>query len=273
MNTNVSFYKEIKKLIKSDIINLSDEQIDSIYKSFSENFDNYDTVAKSSKFDKSLILQKQNVPEQSTLLGIDFPTWFGDEKKKKIMIVGIDPLRNKQVFEKANADINNEVLLGTPYGLHIKDLREKRTKAYWDFVSELSENHFVYLTDIYKTFFYTTNNTNQVRSYDIYKKEEKNLLLNHEIELINPDLIITFGGLAYKNITGTNSPVLSKQSKIIKNKDLKIDVAPMLHLSNSVRPTPLKNFFETNSIDVDFSISSKEKGKYFAKIVQKWMGK
>lgn len=214
--------KEIFKLIEENIISLSTYEIENLYDYFS-----YKNREQNINYiqNKEKIHNNQEIPENTYLLGIDLPFWFGKfDSSKKIIIVGIDPLRNDVSFENAKADKFKDVVLGTPYAVHSPKMRKGKTKQYWNFIEKLSQNHFVYLTDIYKTFFYTDQSKN-TRSYNFYKKQKLNKykdILKKEIEIIKPDLIITLGNIS------------SNQLKTVKF-DEKIEVIKMVHLSGATR--------------------------------------
>jgi len=152
------------------------------------------------KFPDTLIHINQRIPSLgATLKGIDLPTWFGNYSKKKVMILGIDPLRNNEVFERDKADVNTDVIIGTPYALHEFKAREGSCAVYWNFISWLSENHFVYCTDIFKTYYYNTETIKRsYRDIEFPKSENHKELLTLEINLIKPDVIIAFGNLVEK---------------------------------------------------------------------------
>ena len=190
---------------------------------------------------KSSISLSQGVPDGACFLGVDFPTWFdksnNQNNKKKIIILGIDPLRNKAVFDHWKAIYAEDVIIGTPYALHDLKMRDGRQKNYWTLIETLSEDNFVYLTDIYKTFFYT-DQSKRTRSYIYY---ENKLIAHHielvkkEIKLIKPDLIITFGRISFAKLMGKSAPKLvhniEKTTAVFESEGEKYPVLPMVHLS------------------------------------------
>ena len=244
--------------LNNDVIKISPEEIANIYTSWKNEFTD-GTGSKVHSETKNIAKKdsiSSNQPLSNTpyLLGIDLPTWFNtpDEKKNKIMVLGIDPLRNEQVFNSLNADKENEVIIGTPYAFHLSNMRTGRTKQYWNFINLLSEKNFVYLTDIYKTFFYT-DKSKKVRSYNYYQNNSWYShmdLLAKEIDLIKPDLIISFGAVSYTQLMGKRSPKLSSniQSNIIEF--MCKPVLPMVHLSGSTRQQTKLNFLKANNINV-----------------------
>jgi hypothetical protein len=257
MDKNVIFFNDLKKIIIENVLNVSNEQIDTIYDSWEK--DKNDNDKKTNfVFNDKLIHSNQNIPEGVSLKGIDLPTWFGDYSNKKIVVLGIDPLRSKGVFEREdNADIDNDVIIGTPYAFHEKETREKWCAGYWKLIDGLRKsNHFVYCTDVFKTYYH--NNTTNLRSYSDSKSGfTSNLyhaeVLKKELELINPDLIIVFGKIAYEKLLGKKCPKISQD--IFKTKDIykldnkNVNVLTVLHLSKGTRGKNFKTFFESNNID------------------------
>ena len=195
MNKNVIFYNGLKKLITNNVLDIPSVEIDNLYDSWELNKNNVGVA--NFKYPDSKIHKIQNVPLiGASLKGIDLPTWFGDYTKKKVMILGIDPLRNEKVFKRENADVDNEVIIGTPYALHECKARLGACATYWTFIEGLSKSNFVYCTDIFKTYYYLKET--KIRSYNdkeyIESAGHKALLIS-EIELIKPDVIIAFGNL------------------------------------------------------------------------------
>ena len=102
------FENDIIKMIKEDVIKMDEIEIRKLYSIWNKGFES-ETISSPETFvnKKSIISNKQEVPDGAYLKGIDFPTWFGtynkrdkntDPSKKNIMIVGIDPLRNENNF-------------------------------------------------------------------------------------------------------------------------------------------------------------------------------
>ena len=101
------------------------------------------------------------------------------------------------------------------------------------FIENLSQKNFGYITDIYKTFFYTDSSKSN-RSYNFYKEQKLNKykdILTSEIKIIKPDIIITLGNIAFN------------QLKTVKF-DEKIEVIKMVHLSSATRVKHKNKFVE-----------------------------
>lgn len=252
------FEKELFRYISEEVITLPIVDIQNVYSYLKDGFSipNCGPLPNVYVRDKSLISRNQRLPGDTSLLGIDFPIWFNTpgENKDKVMILGIDPLRNEKVFKNMKAKLLEQVIIGTPYGLHEPKFREGgKQKDYWHLIRKLSDNNFVYLTDIYKTFFYTTTDqSKRIRSYDYYSgnglSENHISLLKKEIELIKPDLIVTFGGISYSKLMNENRKltVNVKNNRSKKFAD-KYPVLPMVHLS--ARQKNKIKFLHINSVE------------------------
>ena len=285
----IPFFDDLITILNNQLITLNHNELKSLYVKWSSEF--YDDLrVLSDIISKDSIKDNQNVPSHSFLNGIDLPTWFGDFKNKKVMFLGIDPMRNNKDFEKLDADKKNDVIIGTPYAFHLKGFRENRTSSYWNVIKEVSKSNFVYVTDIYKTFFYT-GYAKKMRSYDFWNMPENKLinqnhrsLLVEEINFIEPDIIVTFGALAYKVLTNQKycpklSLSLSDTTKKIApfsnqgvSKERPITILPLMHLSGSTRGEPLENFFKANGLT--YSDKNDKRiiaGKLYGKIIKDYV--
>ena len=277
MNKKIEFYNTLKCLIVENILNVPENDIDNMYDSWLETKDRLDTKTNFVYSDK-LIHNNQKTPKDATVKGIDLPTWFGDFKNKRIVVLGIDPLRNENVFNRESADINNEVIIGTPYALHEKDTRENGCASYWTFINGLvKNNNFVYCTDIYKTYYH--NKLTNTRSYDdkdFIKNSNHRDILIRELELIKPDLIIALGGITHKKLLNKNCPTISqnilKTKSFIKLNGEKVDVYTVMHLSKIPRGMDMKKFFDANDIDTT-SISMENRVECAEKYIELFKNK
>ncbi|WP_372757883.1 uracil-DNA glycosylase family protein [Mariniflexile sp.] len=257
--------------IKADVIDLTDENFEGLYSKWFNNEPSDKYIFNSNLVNKD----NQSIPDEAYLLGVDLPYWFGDlnATNKKIMVVGIDPLRAESDFKQS--DRKNDVIISTPYALHFKD-NHKEKNAYWAFVNQLQSEHFVYLTDIYKTFFYVNKGASKVRSY-VYNSGNRELkeclrqTIYSEIEFLKPDIIITFGGIAYSQLTGERSPKLSQNLEKTKTHLKVVDgysvpVLPFLHLSGSTRGKNLDVFLKANNVAI-VEKSRATYGRAYAEII------
>jgi hypothetical protein len=246
-------YEKLKSIFIQSIIDINQSQLDKYYEYWLQSFNE----EKSNKFviSRDLIHKKQQIPEEAILSGIDLPAWFGDFKNKKIVVLGIDPLRSYKVFEEAKADIKRDVILGTPYAFHEKLSRDKDCKSYWTLVEGLvNSNNFVYCTDIFKTYYFKERE--KMRSYNDpeYTKNFNHLeILKQELELVQPDIIIAFGQLAHQFLLNKKSPKISQSilntKAVYKLNNKPVDVYTVLHLSKTPRGKNFRTFLENNRID------------------------
>jgi hypothetical protein len=258
------------------------EEIDGIYNYWQKHFDErVQNLCSDLKIvsRKGFISDEQKVPTASFLSGIDFPIWFDNDNlnnfsndKKRIMVIGIDPLRNERSFNEVGANKYEDVIIGTPYALHNLNVRNGRTKNYWSFIEGLAIKHFVYLTDIYKVFFYTDSSKVE-RSYVYYRNSnriEMHIeLLEREIELVKPDLIITLGAETYRNLfPGRKAPKLS--ATVENNISLRSNfpVLPMVHLSGSTREKIILQFIEENNVELN---EAENYGQHYCRIVENYL--
>lgn len=253
ISNRAPLYENLRDILIQNIIDVNKSQLDMYYDYWLQSFNDL----KSNKFviSRDLIHKKQQVPEDAILSGIDLPTWFGDFKNKKIVLLGTDPLRSQKVFKEAEADIKRDVILGTPYAFHEKLSRDKDCKSYWTLVEGLvSSNNFVYCTDIFKTYYF--KESEKMRSYND-PEYTKNLnhydILKQELELVQPDLIIVFGQLAHQFLLKKKSPIISQSilnTKAVYSLNNKsVDVYTVLHLSKTPRGNNFRTFLENNKID------------------------
>lgn len=256
MNKNINFFESLKTILSDNVLNLQSEQFDEFYDMWNLSFNA--SEFKNIRLEDHLIHKNQNIPSNAVLKGIDLPIWFGNPQHKKIVILGIDPLRSEKAFKKENANRNTDAIIGTPYAFHEKASRENTCKSYWTFVDGLcSAGNFVYCTDIFKTYF--VNEAKNRRSYldNEYTGEAAtsihSKILMQELELIQPDVIIVFGKLAHSFLLNKNCPKIGqsiqKTKATLQIKDKKIDVYTVLHLSKTPRGKSFKDFFENNGFD------------------------
>ncbi|WP_299009949.1 uracil-DNA glycosylase family protein [uncultured Tenacibaculum sp.] len=258
MNRRTGFYERLRSIITENILNVPKEDIDKMYDSWEDN-KNKKGVKTNFVYSDKLIHKNQKTPKDVTIKGIDLPTWFGNYNNKRVVVLGIDPLRSEKIFKKENnADINNDVVIGTPYALNEKDTREGWCANYWAFINGLVEkNHFVYCTDIFKTYYY--NKLTKTRSYNdiefINNNKHREILIS-ELELIKPDIIIAFGSIAHQKLLKKNCPTIGqsifKTKSFIELNSKKVDVFTVMHLSKGTRGKNMKKFFEANNIDTSF---------------------
>lgn len=177
--------------------------------------------------------------ERRGAIGLDFPTWFSSSGNKLyIMLVAQDPLRNADWYgdKKDSCYLCTDAVVSTPFGLHDAHHREHGNggKRVWLLVQSLLKKYNVYLTDCRKYFVYnhkeSSKYTTQVKMA-LYED-----ILNKEIELTNPVLIVTLGHEA----TDFCKKILGDDKRLS---------GYMPHLSGRAGCT-INRFFEKNSTDI-----------------------
>lgn len=135
-------------------------------------------------------------------IGLDLPTWFNLKgNARRIMIIAQDPLRGNKwysdAFFKDGNYVCTDALVATPFGLHGKSWRDKKSGGgrMKLLVGKLIEKGYgVYLTDCRKYFVYDHKES------DIYSSGKKDLykeILKKEIDIIRPECIVAMGNQAY----------------------------------------------------------------------------
>ncbi|MBD5367928.1 MAG: hypothetical protein HDR83_01530 [Bacteroides sp.] len=128
--------------------------------------------------------------EKRGAIGLDFPTWFYKSPGAPfIMIVAQDPLRSAKWYGECN-----DAVVSSPFGLQDAHHRENGNggKRMWLLVQKLLERGYnVYLTDCRKFFVY--NHAESDKYTTSGKMEIYRNVLMEEIEIINPELIVTLG--------------------------------------------------------------------------------
>ena len=148
------------------------------------------------------IISNLNLVELATTMASDLPVFIKSDKEnaKTIMVCAMDPLPpepnkkniNNIIFtdwKKRGFDLNKDIGFWAPFSLI-----EKGNDPNYVFFRELKSEYNLYITDIYKVFFYIDKgNDHFTKSNSI--KEYKNLknhgeILEGEIEIIKPYFII-----------------------------------------------------------------------------------
>lgn len=116
----------------------------------------------------------------------------GNCKSKRIMIIAQDPKRINVTSQ------TNLLTLSSPFGIHCIKYRRNPQKGFMTgFINLLFMNpelEYVYITDAYK--FYANNGLKHINKQTIGAKNAKQAfidVLKDEINIIQPDSIITFG--------------------------------------------------------------------------------
>lgn len=142
----------------------------------------------------------QKLYDESPAVGVDLPSLIEEDNgisdKPVIAVIGQDPMRHES---------SDGITIVTPYAFHEKGCREKlfTTKLYFEFIKVFFElGYRVYLTDIYKVWVCALS-----RLYQGVKlsREDRNrflIILKHELEFIQPTVIVTWGKPSKNTIRG-----------------------------------------------------------------------
>lgn len=137
-------------------------------------------------------------------MAIDFPVHFrlGKPNRKTIMVCAMDSLPpNDEKVDVRNSIYKdpNGIIPWAPFSIIYNwDLAKGSSKLNIDFFRTLFEDCDIYITDIYKMFFRIGPVGSDVRSNKLPRYVVENLnahkgILEKEIEIINPDIILTLG--------------------------------------------------------------------------------
>lgn len=145
------------------------------------------------------------------VVSFDFPVWFNmaHANSGRIMIVTQDPISRDIKWYKDCRD----ALCTTVFGLHNPIWRNKGNggKRIWLLADKLMGNGYgVYFTDCNK--FAIQSTSGKVMTLDRAQEQAYRDMLKDEIEIVKPNLIVTFGRLAHdalQSITQASIPVLN----------------------------------------------------------------
>jgi hypothetical protein len=201
--------QKITSLISEYIIDLPVEKIDSFYQKFTDMWDADDCDIKEpdavNKIKGSFF-----VPKEVERVGIDLPVWYNvesDPKQKKIMFVGIDPLRAE------HCKVKNSIYFGCPYAFHNKVSTLLPYRGALEAL--IAEGVAVYFTDTFKVYYWLDGKqSSKIRSFTHHfenlgkgwQDDVHQVIFKKEVEAFSPDLIITMGKtplqwFSSKNIT------------------------------------------------------------------------
>ena len=215
---DIQISKEISNLINTELLSISNSDVYNL-------LDKEIKVADLNQIFKSLLQNKSQLKN----VGIDLPLSFGDYHSaiNKTMVVALDPKRN----DKSNAIHNKktpvEISIGSIFSLHTEDGKKTGKNSYWEFISYISKSGFVYVTDIYKIYYETKDETGQI----LLSNKDKAFIasneppyvqnvsiLKKEIEIVNPNRIIMLGKDAKNavikilDLPGNNDEVILKHN-------------------------------------------------------------
>ncbi len=249
------------------LISVPQDEIKGYYHKFKEifkkGFNNNIYNLKTDQYDinKYIPIQKEKIYDKEDEwinTGIDMPICFSTPMSKKtIFIVGQDPLRNEQYYDSEHPN-NEYAIIGTPYSLHNNYYRKNRFKELFSLIQSIVKEMEakVYISDIYKIYFAV----NKDPSINILRFTENTIhkkILKEEIDLLEPDLIISFGIKATESIY----KIYNIQNKISITSEVepqcisdKFRLLPMLHPSSQGQ-IHRKIFFGNNGIDISLPMN------------------
>lgn len=251
MKLNYSVPAEIKMLLGRKLLN-SAKTIESVYDellSYPEKMLIGNTIQKEETNKALLSLDNfsedfsyvKNLKERITDVGIDFPlTISKDSTKPLIMIVAMDPLRHlnsaKDIAYWVPFSILNNIEKEVKYS-EVQNL---------SFFHELLKEYQIYLTDIYKVFYYNgSTKSNQDRNFTSKLTIHSEILME-EIQITQPAAILTLGvksQLALHKAFITEVQYLDKNNSIIQFEKTLLPVLSMPHISNANNAAK-KNFID-----------------------------
>jgi hypothetical protein len=131
---------------------------------------------------------------KSPVIAVDLPSLMelddGRIDKPTIAIIGQD--------SKSNHDYEN-LVVGTPYGLHHKGSREDlpHTKLYFDMIKVLLElGYRVYLTDLLKVWVCDPERRYYAIGLPNFDRQRFLHIIKPELDIIKPEAVITWGKVA-----------------------------------------------------------------------------
>ena len=135
-----------------------------------------------------------------TPCGIDIPVLLKPEPetdKPLIVILGESALRNKKELEDITNDASNNVILGTPYAIHLKECPPKCGVYRKIFDAILEKGYPIYLTDIIKVW-------SKDKKDSLLKPNDKDIeVFRNELDIlrneINKNIIIVAWGKKAQN--------------------------------------------------------------------------
>ncbi len=140
-------------------------------------------------------------------LQIDLPVWYEMGVEKTVMVIALDPLNDEQ-------ERKTYVRLNSPFSLHKEHIAE-----YYQLIDAvLTRSYNVYVTDIYKLFYRWTDEkkkpfqTVSNRDKDFTKCDIHMDTLKHEIETVNPSMILGLGNEVFRGLLRTDKTMAKKRN-------------------------------------------------------------
>ena len=177
------------------------------------------------------IINNTSVVGSATTMASDLPIFIKSDKKnaKTIMVCAMDPLPpvpnqkniNNIIFtdwKKRGFDLNNNIGFWAPFSLI-----DEGNGPNYVFFRELKLEYNLYITDIYKVFFYIDKGndhfakSNSIREYKNLKNHGE--ILKREVDLIKPHFIITLGNDARNALLEINNETAGTEKQKVKKWD------------------------------------------------------
>jgi hypothetical protein len=145
----------------------------------------------------------------------------------------------------------DHVVLSTPYYLQSNKGRETNKNDYWKIIKVLSNHYNIFLTDVYKAYFKSTDISNRIPEYK--KSNLHSEILKQEIKEIKPSAILCWGkdsrNLVAKIVGVKLLGLISEDSNYPYHckgefNDLKLIATP--HPSNSTYENNWISFYNAN---------------------------
>lgn len=177
----------------STVFGMSPEEVEKIYRDICST---YDVPGWPSHKIRRSIFQSsdaefQKICEKSPVIAVDLPSSFelddGNTQKSTIIIIAQDSKSGRN---------SQDIPIGTPFGLHHKGSREILgvTKYYYEMICALVQMGYrVYLTDIFKVWVCDPNRPYNRIKLPISDQKRFFRVLEQELPIINPSMVITWG--------------------------------------------------------------------------------
>jgi hypothetical protein len=232
--------EEITQILTDYFFKLSKEDVRSKFNQTTLEIDVTVEIKDLLHFSVFLDSKKENIKN----IGIDFPLFFKNSEKPNLAIVAMDPKRNDASCKETNC-----ISLGSVFALNKDSGRKSNENDYWNFISPLTKDFNVYVTDVYKIYFDSIDKNQKVSNKDADFKEfkisingnEKNIhrhILEKEFDFLfrnsssNKSIVITLGKEAKTSICQLFGIKLSEDEISIVHDNIKFIFMP--HISRTV---------------------------------------
>ena len=250
-----SRHNEIVALLENNFITYNNGGLHQIYNELLE-FSNVDNETKKSKQKKNLsftdlsnlnpcfleMVNEVNKNDTALFFATDLPIYLESTHKKNaptIMVCAMDSLppvplkvnHNQYILyshQNSKLDLRNNIGFWAPFSLV-----EQNTDSNAIFFNEMLRHYNIYVTDIYKLFFYIDKNKVNKKGNPVFSKSNSisdyRVLPSHatilleEIRIINPTCIITLGNNAGNALLKLQEENLKKWSDCYNTGGLQIN--------------------------------------------------